>query len=100
MVKLVAMFKKPDEPGEFDDHYENVHLPLVLKMPGMKRIEISKVTGAPMSVPHFYRMAEMYFENPAALNRAITSPEGIAAAKDLMSFAGGVMEMFFAEVRD
>lgn len=100
MVKLVAMFKKPTDTASFDEHYESIHIPLVRKMPGMKRIEISKVTGAPMSTPQVYRMAEMYFDNQETLNKAITSPEGIAAAKDLMGFAGEVVQMFYAEVSE
>lgn len=98
MVKLVALFKKPSDTNSFDDHYENVHIPLVKKMPGMKRIEVSKVTGAPLTAPQFYRIAEMYFENQQALNAAMMSAEGITAAKDLMSFAKEVVQMFYAEV--
>jgi uncharacterized protein (TIGR02118 family) len=100
MVKLVAMFKKPADTESFDEHYESVHLPLVRKMPGMKRMEVSRVTGAPMSAPQFYRMAEMYFDNQAALNKAVMSPEGMAAAKDLMGFAKDVVQMFYAEVKE
>ncbi|MCL4540473.1 MAG: EthD family reductase [Bacteroidetes bacterium] len=100
MVKLVALFKKPTDPTSFEEHYENVHLPLINKMPGMKRIEISKVTGAPMTQPQFYRMAEMYFDDQNALNTAIVSPEGMASAKDLMGFARDVVQIFFAEVRE
>ncbi len=100
MVKLVALFKKPADAASFDEHYESVHISLVSKMPGMKKIEISKVTGAPMSTPQFYRMAEMYFDDQSALNKAIMSPEGMAAAKDLLGFAKDVVQMFFAEVKE
>jgi uncharacterized protein (TIGR02118 family) len=98
MVKLVALFKKPADTNSFEEHYINTHIPLIEKMPGMKRLETAKVTGAPMTVPQFYRMAEMYFENQQALNAAMMSPEGVAAAKDLMSFAKDVVQMFFADV--
>lgn len=100
MVKLVALFKKPSDLTSFEEHYEKTHLPLISKMPGMKRIEISRVTGAPMSQPQFYRMAEMYFENQNALNTAVISPEGMAAAKDLLGFAKDVVQMFFVEVKE
>ncbi len=100
MVKLVALFKKPSDVSSFEEHYEKVHLPLISRMPGMKRIELSKVSGAPMSQPQFYRMAEMYFENQSALNSAIISLEGMAAAKDLMGFARDTVQLFFAEVNE
>jgi uncharacterized protein (TIGR02118 family) len=100
VVKLVALFKKPTDLTAFEEHYEKVHLPLISKMPGMKRIEISKVSGAPMSQPQFYRMAEMYFDNQTALNSAIISQEGMAAAKDLVGFARDTVHLFFAEVKE
>lgn len=100
MVKLVAVFKKPADLTSFEEHYEKVLLPLISKMPGMKRLEISRVTGAPMSQPQFYRMAEMYFEDQKALNAAVISQEGMAAAKDLMGFARDIVHMFFAEVKE
>lgn len=100
MVKLVAMFKKPADTSSFDDHYEKIHIPLVRKMPGLRRLETSKVTGAPMSVPAFYRMAEMYFDDQQSLQESIMSPDGMAAAKDLLSFAKEVVQMFFADVAE
>lgn len=99
MVKLVALFKRPADTASFDDHFENIHIPLVSKMPGIKRLEVARVTGAPMSAPQFYRMAEMYFDDQQALNSAIMSPEGMAAARDIMGFAKDVIQMFYAEVR-
>lgn len=82
----------------FEDHYEKVHLPLIQKLPGLIRLEASKVTGAPMTDTQFYRMAEMYFENKQAMNASLMSPEGIAAAKDLITFAKNFVQMFFAEI--
>jgi len=98
MVKLIALFKKPTDTNSFEEHYNNVHIPLVKKMPSMTRFETLKITGAPMTTPQFYRIAEMYFENQGALNASMMSQEGIAAAKDLMSFARDVVQLFFAEV--
>lgn len=100
MVKLVALFKKPADTSEFENHYRNVHLGLVRKIPGLKKLELSKITGAPMSTPQFYRLAEMYFEDQAALNRAVMSPEGMAAARDLLGFARDVVQLLYAEVNE
>ena len=100
MVKLVALFKKPPDTVSFEEHYENIHIPLIRKTPGMKRLEISKVTGAPMTSPQYYRVAEMYFENQKEMNAAMMSPEGIAAAKDLLSFAKDFVQMFFADIEE
>lgn len=98
MVKLVALYKKPENIEEFEDKYYNSHLPLANKMPGLKKVEISKMTGAPMGDAPYYMMAELYFESMSDLNTAMTSEEGKAAAKNLMGFAKDIVTMMFAEV--
>ena len=99
MVKLVAVYRKPDDPAAFDKHYFETHLPLAKKMPGLIKCEIEKGTGSPMpdlEAPHL--AAHLYFENAAARDAALNSPEGKAAGKDLMGFAGKYMRMFFTDV--
>lgn len=100
MVKLIALYKKPVNPQEFDDHYFNTHLPLAAKMPGLLRSEVSKVKGTPAGESEYYLQAELYFENMDALKAAMASPEGRAAAKDVMSFAKDIVYMMFAEVEE
>lgn len=100
MVKLIALYKKPSDTEAFDNHYKNKHTPLILKMPGLQKLEVSKITGAIGGEAKFYILAEMYFESEDALNAAMASPEGKAAGKDLMEFAGGLVQMMIAEVVD
>lgn len=98
MVKLVAIYKKPEDPQAFDRHYEEIHAPLAEKMPGLRKLEVNKVYGTPMGDSPFYLIAEMLFDNKEALQEALSSAEGKAAGKDLMGFAGKVVSMHFAEV--
>jgi len=100
MVKLVALYRKPQDPEAFDSHYFEVHTPLVKKLPGLKRFEVSRVTGAPIGESKYHLIAEMYFENRDALDAAMASPEGKASAKDLMSFAADVVSLIYTEVLD
>lgn len=97
MVKLVAFYRKPEDEGAFERHYRDVHTPLVEKMPGLLKLEVTRFTGGPQGDSPYYLMAEMYFEDTNALNRSMSSPEGKAAAKDLMQFAGSIVTMAFGE---
>ncbi len=99
MVKLVALYKKPAELEEFDKHYDTVHIPLVRKYPGLRKIEVTTVTGAPIGEAKFYKMAEMYFDSRDALDAALTSQEGKAVARDIMSFAAPLLTVFIGEVQ-
>ncbi len=99
MVKLIALYKKPADPEEFDKHYDAVHIPLVKKYPGLRKIEVTRVTGAPIGDTKFYAMAEMYFDSREALDSALTSQEGKAVARDIMSFAAPLLTVFIGEVQ-
>lgn len=98
MVKLIALYKTPADAASFDDNYFNSHIPLTMKMPGLVKAEISRVTGSPMGQCDYYMMAELYFETKEAMDAAMSSPEGKASAKNLMGFAKELVYMMFAEV--
>ena len=97
MVKLIALYRTPDDIAAFDKHYFDVHLPLIRKSPGLRKLEVTRVTGAPIGESKYHLLAEMTYDSPEAMNAANASPEGKAAARDLMSFAAGVVTVFFGE---
>ena len=76
MVKLVALYKKPADVDAFEKHYTEIHAPLAQKMPGLRKLEVSRFTGSPGGEPKFYLMAEMYFDDKGAMFAALSSDEG------------------------
>ena len=98
MVKLVALYKKPSDVDAFETHYREIHSPLARKMPGLKKLEVSHMTGSPGGDPKFHMMAELYFDSMNDMMAALGSEEGKAAAKDVMSFAGDIIHMMFAKI--
>ncbi len=99
-AKLIALFTKPDDPAAFDQHYYETHLPLAKKMPGLARIEVSKIAGNVMGgeVP-YYLITEMFFDDMDAVKAALKSPEGQAAGADVMAFAGKYLTLLTSEVQ-
>ncbi len=97
MVKLVALYRKPADPAAFDQAYYGTHIPLVNKIPKLRRVDVSRITGAPRGEPEFYLMAEMYFDDKASMDAAMASPENMEAGKNLMGFARGLVTFMFAE---
>jgi uncharacterized protein (TIGR02118 family) len=100
MVKLIALYRKPEGAAEFDKHYDSVHAPLVKKYPGLRKLEITRITGAPIGEIKFHLLAEMYFDSKAAMEAALASPEGKAVARDLMNFALPLVTIIFGEVEE
>jgi len=97
MTKLIALYRKPADLAAFDAHYRDTHTPLVRKYPGLRKLEITQITGAPIGETKFYLMAEMYFDSKSAMDTALVSPEGKAVARDLMSFAADIVIVFHGE---
>lgn len=97
MHKLVAVYRMPEDIDAFDEHYFDVHSPLMEAVPGYERIEVSRVTRTLIGESHFYLMFEMWFADKAALTSALKSDENAAAGRDLMSFAGDLVSVFTAE---
>ena len=100
MAKMVALFPRPDDLDAFEKHYREVHTPLVQKMPGLKRLEVTRFTGAPMGEPRYYLMAEMYFEDRDAMLASARSAEGMACGKDAYVFSNKTVHMMFAEAEE
>lgn len=96
-AKLIALYKNPKDQKAFDEHYFNIHSPLAEKMPGLRKLEVTRITGSPMGEAEFYLLAEMTFDSMEALKAALASDEGKAAGKDLMGFAGDLVKLYFAE---
>ena len=42
MIKLVALFKRPEDIEAFDAHYNEVHAPLMRQVPGLERMEVTR----------------------------------------------------------
>ena len=98
MVKLVVGYGAPDDAEAFDAHYESTHRPLAEKIPEMRRFEAGKVLGTPDGSPApFYFLAELSFDDMDALQAALASEEGQAAAADVATFASGGATLMFAE---
>jgi uncharacterized protein (TIGR02118 family) len=96
MSKLIALYKNPADPAEFDRLYFDTHLPLIAKLPGLQGTAVTRFTRTLMG-DGFYMMAEMSFPDREALKTAMKSPEMAAAGANLDSFASGLMTLMFGE---
>ncbi|MGH2498246.1 MAG: EthD family reductase [Ktedonobacteraceae bacterium] len=99
MIQLTVLYGKPQDPTSFDRHYQETHAKLAQKIPGLKGYTVSKPASLnPQEPSPYYLIADLYFENMAALQAALQSPEGQAAAGDLQNFASGGATLLAGEV--
>ena len=101
MVKLLAMYEKPEHEAAFFEHYENVHAPLAQKVPGLQKLVMNRVYADAFGrEPRYVLIAEMHFPDRATFDAAMKSPENRALGQDLMSFAKGIVTVLFADASE
>src|ERR1700746_3605807 len=83
VYKAIGIWSWPsdEDRAAFDEHYEKVHYPLAEKLPGVRRITL--LTGGENArASDMFRVAEVYWDDRAAVDRAAASPEWQAMAAD------------------
>jgi uncharacterized protein (TIGR02118 family) len=101
MAHVVVMYKTPKDAAAFDKHYFATHVPLVNKMPGLRKYEVSEgPVATPVGPSPFYLIATLYFDNIAAVKAGFASAEGKAAAADVQKFATGGADMILFDTRE
>ena len=101
MQKVTVLYGHPTDSDAFEKYYAEHHMPLVAKMKGIAKVEVTKMLGGPDgSAPEYYRMAELYFEDAAQMQATMSSPEGQATSADLANFATGGVKVIIGTVEN
>lgn len=98
MVKLMVMFRQPENQSQFESSYAYHILPYLEKLPGIQRRQANMILGSPSGRSDYYRILELYFESYEALDAAMTSENGQKAGERLMKHAGDIVELLFVDV--
>ena len=91
MKKLIALYRSPIDADAFTAHYRDVHLPLVLKLPGLLKIDLTRIERTLIGNPENFFLVVMYFEDADSLRTALKSKENEAAGADAGVFAAGLV---------
>jgi uncharacterized protein (TIGR02118 family) len=86
-ARFIVLWGTPQDPVEFDRHYREVHIPLARKMPGLRRYTLSRNEAAIRGGEPYYRVAELDFDDMAAMREAFASPAGQATGADVAVMA-------------
>ncbi|PIU46159.1 MAG: EthD family reductase [Ignavibacteriales bacterium CG07_land_8_20_14_0_80_59_12] len=97
MVKLIVLFRRPDDAGGFDSHFFDSHLPLLKALPRLKGVAVNKVIESPLGERPYHLVVELSFESEDDLRAALASREGRDEAKDLLAFAPELTSLISVE---
>ncbi len=75
LIKRISLLRRKQEmtPDQFWEHYSGPHAAIARKLPGLRKIQLSRVVG-PQSVA-WDAVGELWFDDVAAVDRAFADPE-------------------------
>ena len=98
MFRISACYGEPTDTNAFDVYYTKTHVPLALKLPGLKEFTTGKCQSlTPGEPPAYYMIASLTFDSSEALLEALNSPEMAAAVADVPNFATGGLSLYTTE---
>lgn len=101
MQKITVLYKHPTDAKTFESYYKKRHLPLLDKIEGLAKSEITKIQGLLGGQPSdYFIMPELYFKNEAQMQQSMGSSEGQAVANDLSNFASSGVDIFIGNTID
>ena len=89
MHTLLILYPPQENPATFKTYYEQTHLGLVRKIPGIRQFRYGFDLAALEGASPYFCMFEADFDSAEALGAAMGSPEGQATAADVANFASG-----------
>ncbi|BAX96210.1 ethyl tert-butyl ether degradation protein EthD [Mycobacteroides stephanolepidis] len=89
MYRLSVLYGQPLDSNHFRSYYTDVHLPLVMKLPGIRGIRYAlDIAALDGEAPHF-AIFEADFDTEDAMTAALTSSAGHVVAQDVSNYASG-----------
>ena len=99
-TKITVIYDNPRDPEVFEADYPE-HLALAKTIPGIQKIETSKVwpkeDGSPTPA---YRLVDMYFIDYDAASAAVTSAAAAAFFPSVFELATGGVRIVFAHIEE
>ena len=85
MLKMMFfVHRRPNlDAKTFSKYWRETHAPIARELPGLRRyVQHHTVSGPEDSEPLYDGIAEMWYDDAAALEQAMAAPEGQAAQED------------------
>lgn len=93
----MLLFRRPEDIDEFEQRWSHEFVPRAERMPGIRRVTVSRVYGGPAGPADLHLVHEFFFDDAEALQRGLVSSEGVEAGRALISIAGDSVRLCFAE---
>jgi uncharacterized protein (TIGR02118 family) len=99
MHRLLVLYPPPTDPDHFRSYYEETHLKLVAKLPGLRGYRYAFDVATDEGESPYFCVFEADFDDGAAMRAARQSTEGRAVSADVANYATGGVVVLNHEVR-
>jgi uncharacterized protein (TIGR02118 family) len=100
-TKITVIYDNPTDPEVFETAYANGQVDLAKALPGLERIETSKVwPKEDGSATPAYRLVDLYFPSYEAASAAVATPEAAALFPSIFGAATGGVRIVFADIEE
>jgi uncharacterized protein (TIGR02118 family) len=97
MHKLMVVFRSSDDSLRLETQWSTEFVARAERMPGLRRVSVSRVVGGPGGATDIKLLHELYFDDLEALQVALASEQGQEAGRALIAFAGEDVSIYFAQ---
>jgi uncharacterized protein (TIGR02118 family) len=99
VTKITVIYDNPTDPTEFESEYAKGQVALAKSIPGVQRVETSRVWPKEDGTPTpAYRMVDLYFADYNAASAAVTTAEAGALFPQIFGLATGGVRILFSEI--
>jgi uncharacterized protein (TIGR02118 family) len=100
-TKITVIYDNPTDPEAFEAAYADGQVELAKALPGLERIETSKVWPKEDGTPTpAYRLIDMYFPSYEVASAAVATPEAAALFPSIFGAATGGVRILFADIEE
>lgn len=76
MFQFTTLYYRVDDEDKIEDFFANTHRRLAEQLPGLAKIEVSRVTGQPRGQSRFHLVYSLYFASERSFQLSLSSPAG------------------------
>ena len=101
MFQFTTIYYRVDDEEKLESFFSNTHRDLAEKLPGLVKIEVSRVTGKPGGESRFHLVYALYFATAASFQRSLTSEAGVQLMQALKPwYDAGLIAWYYADAYD
>jgi uncharacterized protein (TIGR02118 family) len=101
LFKFTILYYRVDDEPKLESFFSSTNVPLAEQLPGLVKIEVSRITGKPGGGSRFHLAYSLYFATPESFRLAIVSEAGLKLVEALMPwYDNGLIVWYYADVSE